>query len=463
MTARARFGRVLAGGVVSVVAAGTVAALLLAPWPQQERQPLSITALPEPAASVLACVGPVLAVGRDAEDAGKLTDAATQDITAGTAPDALDADTGRLAADDVSDGVGPDALTAEPVDGVRTDLAAAGSASVDDSDLSGFAASDCAPALMESWLVGGSAATGAADLVVLANPSANAATVDLTVYGAEGGVQPATGTDLVVPAHTQRIVSLASLALGEASPVIRVNADDAPVQASLQTSLTRTLVPGGVDQVGTTAAPDTTQIVPSFTVAAEPGESGATETGTVVRVLAPSDDTDVTITAQPLDGGAPVTEVVTVQAGIPAEVDLAGMETGDYRLEVSAGDPVVTSVWTTTGFDAGSDFAWATAPARLGVASLVAVAAGPSPVLALSNEGEDDAVVTIDSAAGSQEVTIGAGATERVSVSAGTVLRLAPGTDTVRALVSYRGTGALASYAVIPADAAAEPVTVYPQ
>ena len=454
---RAGAGAAIAG----VFVAGIVTAAVV-PWPQATRDPVAVTALPEPTASILSCAGPLLAVGRDATDAARLSDAAAQDVSAATGSDE-DATAERLAAADVAGGAGPDALTALPREGVRTDLAAAGSASVDEEDLRGFAASTCAPPLLESWLVGGSGVTGAADLVVLANPSGVAAEVDVTVYGAEGATTPAAAAGIVIPPRTQRVLPLAALALGEENPVVRINATGAPVQAALQTSITRTLLTGGVDQVGTTAAPATTQVIPSVSVVAEPGEAGASEPATFLRVLAPSGDAEVTVDVVPVAGGAGVSESLTLAAGIPAELELGNLRPGAYRVEVTSDEPVVTALWTTTGFGANADFAWHTAPSVLGVPSLVAVAVGPAPVLAVANEGEEEAVVRLSGPEGESEVRVVPGATSRVPVEDGAVYRLTVSAGLVRANITYAGTRALAGYDVLPADAAAEPVVVYPQ
>ena len=174
-------------------------------------------------------------------------------ITSGVGPDDPPP-TEQLLASPAADATAPaTAVVAEPADGERTDVAASGSATVSADDLRGFAASACRPALMESWLVGGSAATGAADVVLLANPGTVPASVQLTVYGAGGAQVPAGGEELTVAPGAQIVVPLAGLLPGEESPVIRVTATGAPVQAALQASITRTLVPGGVDQVGAIA------------------------------------------------------------------------------------------------------------------------------------------------------------------------------------------------------------------
>lgn len=451
------------GAAATGVFAIAFAAVAVVPWPTAAREPLAVTALPEPTASLVSCAGPVLAAGRDATAASLLTDAALQDVAAATAVGELDATASRLAAPEVSGGAGPDALTALPVDRVRTDLAAAGSATVEDEDLRGFAASACAPPLMESWLVGGSGLTGAADLVLLANPSGVAAEVDVTVYGAEGPVQPAAAAGIIVPPRTQRVLPLASLALGEESPVVRINAAGAPIQASLQASITRTLLPGGVDQVGTTAAPATTQVIPSATVVVAPGEVGASEPGAMLRLLAPSSDTEATVELTPLAGGAAASETVALSAGVPAELELGALAAGSYRVQVTAAEPVVTSMWAATGFGQGSDFAWHTAPSVLSVPSLVAIAIGPSPVLTISNEGEEPAAVLLTGVSGDTEIVVPAGGAIRTAVQDASIYQVSSDGGRVRANVTYSGPGALAGYDVIPADAAAEPVVVYPQ
>jgi hypothetical protein len=451
------------GTAVAGLFAVAVVLALVTPWPGFAREPVSVRALPEPTASLVSCSGPLLAVGRDATDASQVTDAAPQEVAAATGVDELDGSVSRLEAPDVSGGAGPEALTALPIDRVRTDLAAAGSSRVDDDDLRGFAASSCAPPLMESWLVAGSGTTGAADVVLLSNPGGVAAEVALTVFGAEGAAQPAAGTGIVVPARTQRLVPLASLALGEESPVIRVNASGAPIQASLQASITRTLLTGGVDQVGVSAAPSELQVIPSVSVVAAPGEAGASESASVLRVLAPSDDTTATVTLTPVDGGTLLTEELPLTEGVPAELELGALAAGAYRVEIRAEAPVVAGLWTTTGFGAGSDFAWHSVPAVLTVPSLVAIAEGPSPMLTISNDEDADAVVALSGPDGDTQVTIPARGAVRIAVIDAAVYRLAPEGGTIRANVTYRGEGALAGYDVIPADAAAEPVVVYTQ
>lgn len=465
MTALTRSIGLIAGVVVTAGFVTGIAFAVTAPWPTAAREPLSVRAVPAPEASVLACSGPVLALGRDAADAAGLTDAAVPRITVASGG-SREPDEQRLAAPDVIEGEGPLVLRATPEGRTRTDVAAAGSAQISDDDLSGFAASACAPPLMESWLVGGSGLTGASDLVMLANPGDVPARVELTVYGALGETVPATGRDILVPAGTQRVVPLASLALGENSPVVRVTASGAPVRATLQASITRTLVPTGLDQVGPSAAPAETAVIPGFTVVRAPGDAGASNTTTLLRMLAPAADTEATVEISRVGGGVVDTRIVPLTAAVPLELDLDGLQPGTYTARVSADTPLTAALWEATGYGEGDDFAWHVAADTIGVPSLFAVARGPAPVLTLTNDTTTEVTARIvpDAGAGEPvEVGVPAGGSTRYPLRAGAVYQLQPDGDALRAGVTFSDDGRLGGYPVQPGDAATAAVEVYVQ
>lgn len=458
--------RLLAGTLVAIGFVIAIVTSVSIAWPTLTREPVQVAATPAPADTVLVCDGGLLAIGREAVDASRILTAAPQSVVSGVAQGDPAPTSAALSGPTIDGTSPPAAVVAAPADGARTDVAASGSATVSADDLRGFAASACRPALMESWLVGGSAATGAADVVLLANPGMVPATVQLTVYGAAGMQNPPGGTDLVVAPGAQIVVPLAGLVLGEESPVVRVTATGAPVQAALQTSITRTLVPGGVDQVGSIAASARTQTIPGVTVTLNPGADGATGTATLVRILSADADTSVTITATAIGaaGVAPVSETVPLTAGIPTEVELPTLPAGQYTVQVSAEAPVVAAVWETTGFGEGSDFAWYAAAPAVSAPSLFATPAGPEPVLALANPTDTAIVVSVDAVDGAfaEQVTVPPGGSESLRLSTRTVYRLSAEGDGIRAGISQSGDGALAGFPLWPSDAAAGEITVYP-
>lgn len=451
--------RVVAGSAVAVaVVVGTVAGIA-APWPSRVAEPVRLQVTPAPSDTVLACDGPVFALGRTAESAGALSVAATQDTISG--PDSAEAETSRLSGA-TTDGSGDAAVfRASPRDRTVTAYAAAGSSTVASSDLIGFSASACRPPLAESWLVGGASTTGANDLVVLGNPGDVAATVQLTAYGAQGVTAPPSGKDIVVPAGTQRVIPLAGLVLGEESPVVRVVATGAPVRASLQTSLTRVLLPGGSDQVAPLAQASTSLVLPGIQVLS----AGAGDAATVLRLLSPGENASATVTVSPVggQGAAEDPRTLDLPAGTPTSLDLSGLAPGAYTVTVSATQPIVGAAWSTTGFGEGADFAWYTPAPVFPASGLLAVAPGAGGSLVVAADAGDAPVsVTLTPQAGGDPVTVSVppGGSVAVPVGAG-IYELAPDAP-VRAAVSYSAPGALAGYPLWPADAAAGALTILP-
>lgn len=460
----ARTARLAVGAVAALASVAAVIALTTLALPGRTQDAIAVDAQSPATASVAVCSGPVLASGRDATRAALVTDAAAPRLTAATS-DGAEPDQRTLAAANVTDGAGPTVLTAPPSGDERVDVAAASSARVEAPDLAGLAAAACTRPAMESWLVTGAATTGAADLIVLSNPADVPALVALTVFGAAGETQPPAGQDIVVAAGSQRVIPLAAVALGEENPIVRVTASQAPVQASMQSTLTRVLDPGGLDQVAAVGAPTDDLVIPGVPVTLAPGDAGASDVPTSLRLLAPTADGTATVTIADGSGAVGQPRSVPLTAGVPLQLDLDALPVGTYTVSISATTPVTGAVWATTGFGAGSDFGWFTAADALASATLVAVAAGPSPQLTLAAVGDAAQVVTIETLAGSdaREVTLQPGASTVVSVTADTAYRITPDGDGVRAAVTYAGAGALAGYPVQAGDAAASAITVYPR
>jgi hypothetical protein len=457
--------RVVIGAAAAVGLAVVAVAAVAAPWPTVARQPVSLEAAPAPSANVLACTGGLLALGRDAADAGIPIVAAAQTVISGVPAADEPASISTLrGAGALSEG--GQVLSAAPQNGARVDVAASGAATASDADLRGFAASACRQPLMESWLVGGASTTGSADIVLLANPGAVPATVQLTVYGTTGPVVPAGGEKLVVPAGSHLAVPLAGLALGNASPVVRVSAAGAPVTAALQTSLTRTLVAVGVDQVGAVAGTSTDVVIAGVAVDGTPVTAGAAETSTLVRILSPLAATQATVTVTAVGQAQPAAapQVVPVGAGTPVEVDLSGLPAGAYTVRVESDVPVVAAARQVAGTGTAADYAWYTPSPALVASSLFATPAGPAPTLTLVNDGDAEASVQLAPVAGgaAAAIVVPAHGSVATTLAPGAVYALDPGAGEVHAGVSIGGAGGLAAFPVWPSDAAAPAITVYP-
>lgn len=439
--------------------AGAIAAVALVPQievPTIAPEPASVAVSPPSAGQTLVCAGDLLASARDSEAAGSITVAAPQAVTT-AGESALD----RSELDSDATGTSPLVLRSAPG---SEPFAAAGSATVADSDLAGYSAASCRVPLLDSWLVAGAGTTGAADLVMLSNPGEVAATVTLTVYGAGGAEVPPGGGDIVVRPGAQRIIPLAGLALGEESPVVHVQATGAPVAASLQSSITRVLEPGGVDQAGALGELATRQTVVGVTVTEGALGTGTGLAGTIVRVLSPDADTEATISVRAVGAAVPAIDPVNVQlrAGIPAAVEMPSLPVGSYTVDVVASTPVAAAVWQTTGFGAASDFAWYQPSPDIESAAVIAVPSGPGPVLTIANLGAADVAVELaEPGSDPVPVTVPAGASVQVPLRAAASYELTSG-GPVRASVGYVGAGALGAFPVFPSTVGQEPIVVYP-
>ncbi|MFE4726521.1 DUF5719 family protein [Microbacterium sp. NPDC056736] len=454
--------RLLIGTAVSICAAIAVVTAVWLPWPTLARSPLEVTATPAPAASMIVCDGALLTIGRDPTDADAVQVAVPQSVVGGVA-EGEPADEERLETVDV--GEGPVAFVAQPVGDEAVDIAATGSATAAEPDLAGFAASACRPPLLDSWLVGGSATTGAADLVLLSNPGTVAATVQLTVYGVDGPQVPPGGSDLVIAPGTQRVIPLAGLALGEETPVVRVSAVGAPIHASLQASIIRTLTPGGVDQVGPVPQAETRTVITGVTVESDTGEDDGAAEATVLRMLSPSAAATARVTVNAVGRAESVREPqeVALEEGRPLAFALDGLSTGTYTVTVEADAPVVSAVWQTTGVEEGDDFAWYTPSPEVAVPSLFATPGGPTPTLSIVNPAAEAVTVGVVAADGGSTMDLTVPALGSVAV------RLAPRTlylfepdAPVRAGLTFAGDGALAGFPIWPADVATPEIVVYP-
>ncbi|WP_300268645.1 DUF5719 family protein [Microbacterium sp.] len=443
--------RLVAGAVIAVgCVAGVVAAVAL-PWPTVANEPAELSVRPSAGDTTLVCNGPFRAIGRDTMNAQQMSPAGRPAVT-------VDSNGPREASDiAISDLTGdapaPQRFVGSAEQGGSSLVAAAESVTIAADDLAGLAAGACRAPSTESWLVGGTVETGTSDLIILTNPGDVASTVTLTVYGLEP-----TSTTTVVPAGTQLAVPLASVAAGLQQPVVRVTAEGAPVRAVLQSSLIRTLDPSGIALQDTAGAPSANLTFAGVQVR-EPSDDTPV---TVLRLMATDQATNAAVTVRA--GGEVVQEVsVPLDAQVPAELGLEGLERGVYSIEVEAESAVVGATWQTNRIGAGSDFTWMTPAPEIAEQVMIAVPRGPGARIHLVNTQDADANVTLTPTAGGEErtVTVPAGGSELVEARADTTYTLT--TDApLHAAVVLAGTDALAGWPIWPSAAAQQPIAVYP-
>lgn len=447
--------RLVTGAVVAIACVVGVVAAIHAPWPQLSQRAAQVEVTPLPGDSILLCNGDLRAIGRDSSDPLGMRSAGSPRLTQDSTSSAPTTSAIRVA--DVVDAADASELTGAVTERTAPLIAATESISVSAADLSGFAALPCGTPRLESWLVGGSVATGTSDIVVLTNAAEVTATVTLSVFGESRSTRT-----IIVPAETQVSLALTSVAAGNTVPVVQVTSDGAPVRAVLQSSLVRTLDPAGIDLQDSVAGPQQNPVIPGVQSFAADGDDADM---TVLRLLSPQNASEARVIVRAAGASTVENEfTVSLTADLPTDVSLSGLEPGSYTVEIDADAPVLSAVRQQDGLGAGTDFAWVTPAPEIDSDVLFAVPEGPSASLHLMNTTDADVSVTLASADGSDPstaVTVGAQSSTDVAIDAQRSYLLQ--TDgTVHAAVTMAAGGALAGWPIQPSAGAAQSITVYP-
>ena len=147
----------------------------------------------------------------------------------------------------------------------------------------GMASTPCDYAGSDFWFVGGGAIAGRQTRVVLVNPDAFAAVIDLVIYGPNGVIDAPGGRGLVVDPKKRLYVPLDAIAPGVTSTAIHVIARTGRIGASVDDDQMAGLKSVGTEWVPRAAAPSKIVYVPGVfpgkgvrvLAIAAPGESDA--------------------------------------------------------------------------------------------------------------------------------------------------------------------------------------------
>jgi hypothetical protein len=288
------------------------------------------------------------------------------------------------------------ANTAPALAAVQSTLARSG-------NLRGLAATACTVPNSDSWLVGGGTMGGERLRLLLANPAAAAAVVDVDLHGPDGRVPAPSGEGVVVPAGGEVPIFIDALAPGLARVAVHVTTRSGRVRATLHDSLLRGLVPAGADDVPVAAVPAKQQVVPGVSVvngyaatADDPAAAGSTS----VRIAVPGAE-EAVVRVRLLNSSGevalPRAAVVNIPAGGVADVPLSAIASGIYTAVVDADVPVVAGARVGRGGVSGqtpaSEFGWAAAARRLSGAGYAVLPPAANSTLSLVAPQRAGAVV----------------------------------------------------------------------
>jgi hypothetical protein len=351
------------------------------------------------------------------------------------------------------------------------------------SDVSGLAASECLPAARSAWLVGGSTTVGRTTFIVITNADAVNATVELRVWGDAGPIVAPGLSGIIVAAGSQRVISLAGIAVGQQSPVVHAASRGGSVSATLQTTVVRGLTPSGLSIVTPLEEPALRHVIAAFPIIASQSvleqftADGGTDGLPTLRLLAPDNaDAVVSLTLIPVAGGTGLSTELQLDAGTVRDLPFTGLVDGEYSVVVNSDVPIVVAGRTAAaaaagpdgldgpGVPGGLDIEWFTPspvlPASASLVSAIAPLDGLDAPLTASVHlvaPDGDAVVTIDGVA----ITVPAGQSVVVPSVANVGVRIET-TAPVYVSFTYRGEGLLAGSRVLGPPSVGQPLRVFP-
>lgn len=439
--------RIATGAVVAAACVLGVGVAVAAPWPAIETESAATTVRPVPGDTTLVCNGSFRALGRDSSRADLMVSAATPRLSVGADDDASSAE--PLEMPDVIGGAGAQTITGHVKDREVPLISASESVRIAQDDLYGFAAAPCRPAGQHTWLVGGDVSIGASDIILLSNPGSVPATVDLNIYGLQRSA-----STTIVPPRTQLGVPLASVSGGEQRPVVEVVSTGAPVRATLQSALIRTLDPVGIDLQDGVSGPQTDVML--LGVRSTPVSTTDDASGVVVRMLAPDADAQATVRVR-ASGSEEIRDEYSVEllAATPVEIALSGLSAGAYDIEITGTEPIVAAAKQTVRDATRADFSWMLPAPELSGTTTFSVPSGAESTIHVRNMEPEPVTVALG---GAEERMI------EIPASSGAEVRLRPGSYTlesaaaVHAAISMQGASGQAVLAGWPlwAPAAAQ-------
>lgn len=389
-SARAATGVVIIG--LSVGAAAVLGSGIL-PIPAIEREVVAVTAdTSQNATFSLVCTGAFAELGADPSRPTASVPGGTSSLVVTGTPleqRELTREQPEGSAPIVVEGSASDRLSAAELQQVGT------------TSLQGLSASSCAEPVHEQWLVGGGTLLGQSSTLVLGNPFAVPATVQVSVFDESGKIDSSRTTGVLVPAGSQRIVSLNGYAPAKQSLAVQVESTGAAVTAALGVSQTIDIRSFAVDTATRQLAPATSLVVPG--VANLSSDEHATDGAApdadafpvTVRVLSPKDRGNAIVRAVTTDGTSRNLGTIEFEAGVVTDFEVTSWPGDALAVTIDANVPIVGGVLGSADVPPAHDYAWfAPAPVLPADVELpVSVVLGGD--LILVNTGETGASVRI--------------------------------------------------------------------
>jgi hypothetical protein len=204
----------------------------------------------------------------------------------------------------------------------------------------GLASTQCFPTGNDFWFVGAASGVGQRAVLVLTNPEAAVATVDVAFFGRRGPIDAPGARGVEVPARSNVELRLDEVAPGQPVLALNVQVRVGRLSAALTETDVYGLEPRGTDWIPRATAPDTTLVIPGF-----PRTDDGRKATVRLDVVAPVDAAVVTLTLVTPEGTFTPkgVDVIEVPAGGVRSVDLTKALRGEPATVLVKSDVPVTA------------------------------------------------------------------------------------------------------------------------
>jgi len=303
----------------------------------------------------------------------------------------------------------------------------------------GAIGANCQTPSAESWLVGASSAVGREALLVLANPTATDATVNLQIFGEQGQIEGAGLSGISVSANRTVVLPLAAFAPVQGSLAVHVTSAGAPLATWIQERTVRGTLAAGADLVSPSVPANHNLVIPGLfkrgtkdATTLISGNADYADLTPAAQVFVPGAK-DATVTVQVIGTDPKSTGTVAQQqitAGSTANIPLTGLKDGNYAVFVVADQPVMAAVRlsrTNLANTPNTDFAWLSAVAPNVGPLVITSAKSAISKLSIANPGHTPVVASVTNLTdgGITRITVPQLGSAVVTVKPGTVVSVA--------------------------------------
>lgn len=204
----------------------------------------------------------------------------------------------------------------------------------------GLASTQCQPTGTDFWFVGAASGVGQRAVLVLTNPEAATATVDVTIHGRKGVIDAPGARGVQVGPRSSLDVRLDELAPGEKVLAVHVQVQVGRLSSAITETDANGFEPGGTDWIPAAAAPATNVVVPGV-----PSVAKGREATVRLDVVAPGEAAVVGLTVVTPDGSFTPRgiDVIDVPEQGVASIDITDALQGDPAAIVLSADVPVTA------------------------------------------------------------------------------------------------------------------------